>query len=355
MSAVLDPIGGKSSWRGAELTAKSSWQRALNSAEIAALERAVISVDALGLLPPRQRREDFPVPELANLFSWMTEQLEDGPGFVRLTGVPVKGKSSPDLRRLFWGFCTNFGEPIFQTIGGEVISELTDETGTGAAVSYTENGQVRNATAVVRSTAPLRFHADSCDVLALFCTNNAMSGGESKLVSSVALHDEIAKRRPDLLRVLYEPFWFTLDRGAEAAVDSGFPLPVFSHGPDGRLNMQYSRAHITEAQRISSVPRLTPRQIEAMDLIASICDEICLVAPFQTGDMQFMNQHLTLHGRNGYKDDPETNASRVLLRIWMSTPFSRELPAAHAAKWGDTKGGAVRGGALPGRSAVQYG
>jgi hypothetical protein len=41
-----------------------------------------------------------------------------------------------------------------------------------------------------------------------------------------------------------------------------------------------------------------------------------------------------------------------LLRIWLSTPFSRLLPEGHAVQWGDTRAGALRGGALAGKHAI---
>ena len=56
--------------------------------------------------------------------------------------------------------------------------------------------------------------------------------------------------------------------------------------------------------------------------------------------------------------DPDTGRDdsagdvRVLLRIWLSVPFSRALPDGHAVQWGDTRAGALRGGALVGRSAI---
>jgi hypothetical protein len=65
-----------------------------------------------------------------------------------------------------------------------------------------------------------------------------------------------------------------------------------------------------------------------------------------------MTQHVTYHGRTAFTDDRSTGNSRVLLRIWLSAPFSRALPEGHAIQWGDTRPGALRGGALVGRSAI---
>jgi len=95
--------------------------------------------------------------------------------------------------------------------------------------------------------------------------------------------------------------------------------------------------------------------VEAMDMIHEIVEEVCLEMPFETGDTQFMNQHVTYHGRISFTDDATTGAQRVLMRIWLSAPFTRSLPEGHAVQWGDTRAGAVRGGAVPGKSAIAHG
>ena len=88
-----------------------------------------------------------------------------------------------------------------------------------------------------------------------------------------------------------------------------------------------------------------------MDLMAAVAEEVCLEAPFEVGDLQFLNQHVTYHGRTAFQDGGPA-ARRVLLRIWLSAPFTRALPAGHAVQWGDVRAGALRGGAVVGRSAV---
>ena len=134
--------------------------------------------------------------------------------------------------------------------------------------------------------------------------------------------------------------------------DRVFPMAVFARAADGSFTSQYSRTYISQAQEVVEVPRLTPMQIEAMDLIHALGEEVCLRAPFEVGDMQFLNQHVTYHGRTQFTDDAASGARRVLLRIWLAAPFTRMLPAGHAVQWGDTRAGALRGGALVGRSAL---
>ncbi len=348
----LSPIDSPAAWRGEDLARSDAWRRVLTPTEIAALERAA---DQARTAPfPGFGRAAFPVPELAPLYAWMEQQLEHGPGVVRLSGLPTDRIAPEDLKRLFWGFCVNLGTPIYQTAAGEVLGEVKDETG-GIALDYNSGGAgpLVSARTVARSTGALRFHTDKCDLLCLLCATTAIAGGVSKIVSSVMIHNEIARRRPDLLRVLYEPFWRRRPLDEEGSRDdSVFPMAVFARTPDGSFTSQYSRTYINQAQEVPGVPPLTQAQNDAMDLLHEIGDEVCLHAPFEPGDMQFMTQHVTYHGRTAFTDDPAAGARRVLLRIWLATPFSRALPETHAVQWGDISGGALRGGAIVGRSAL---
>jgi hypothetical protein len=348
---TFGPIDSPAAWRGDELAASPAWRRALTVAEIAALERA--TAGARGAPLPGFGAAAFPVPELEPLFAWMIEQLERGPGVVRLTGLPAASMARDDLKRLFWGFCVNLGMPVYQTAAGEVLGEVKDETGTGAALTYDGPGPLKSARTIARSTGALRFHTDKTDMLCLLCATNAIEGGVSKVVSSVTLHNEMRRRRPDLLRVLYEPYWRMRPTDEEGDRDDRvFPMPVFARAADGSFSSQYSRTYISQAQEVPEVPRLTAMQTEAMDMIHAIGEEVCLHAPFEVGDMQFLNQHVTYHGRTQFTDDAATGARRVLLRMWLAGRFTRMLPDGHAIQWGDTRAGALRGGALVGRTAL---
>ena len=337
-------------WHGNDLRNSDAWRRRLTENEVASLIRAAeVSQDAPC---PGFGKWAFKVPELGPLLAWTARELEHGPGVVRITGVPVDRLPRDTLRRLFWGFCVNLGTPIYQTSAGEVLAEVKDETGSGVALDYNSGvGKLISARTVARSTGALRFHTDKCDLLSLLCVSNGIEGGVSKIVSSVAIHNEMARRRPDLLRVFYEPFWRMRPEDEEGdRPDRVFPMPVFARAADGSFTSQYSRTYINQAQEIEGVPPLTEQQNAAMDLLHEIGEEICLFAPFEPGDIQFMTQHVTYHGRTAFKN--AEGASRVLLRIWMSTPFSRLLPDGHAVQWGETRAGALRGGALVGRHAI---
>lgn len=355
MDHAIAPIGGAAAWRGnAELSARGFWPRCLTDAEIQALEAALAPVKAAGRQVPAIAREHFAIPALAPLLADLTEELERGAGVVRVSGLPVDRLSKEDLRTLFWGLCANVGTPLFQNTTGEVLAEVKDETGQGIAITGGEGGAVPSARARSRSTGSLRFHTDKCDLLCLLCASNGIAGGVSRVVSTIAIHDEMARRRPDLLAVLYEDFWRMrpADEEGHQHADRVFRMPVFSRAADGAFTSQYSRTYVEMAHAEPGVPPLRPEQVEAMDMLAALADELCAQAPFTPGDIQLLNQHVTYHGRTAYADDAASGAHRVLLRIWLAVPFSRALPDGHRVQWGATEAGALRGGAILGRSAI---
>lgn len=340
-------IGGAAAWTGAELRADpASWIMPLPG--VAKREIAAALAGLGERTPGHFDARHFPLPETAPFLQGVARALEEGRGVARLTGLDPRDYSAPDLKRVFWGLMCHIGTPLPQNTTGEIIGEVTDETGMGEA---REGGSARNRS---RSTAALRFHTDKCDLLTLLCASNGISGGLSRIVSTVAIQDEMARRRPDLLALLYQDYWRArpADEEGEGMASRPFPMPVFARGPDGAFTSQYSRTYVEMAQGQAGVPALTSAQTEALDVLAALAEELCIEIPFEPGQIQLMNQHVTYHGRTAYADDAAHGAKRNLLRIWLASPLSRALPAGHASQWGDVRAGALRGGAMPGRSAL---
>jgi hypothetical protein len=51
------------------------------------------------------------------------------------------------------------------------------------------------------------FHTDTGDIIALYILGEAECGGESNLVPIATVYNDIAKTRPDVIRLLAEPSW----------------------------------------------------------------------------------------------------------------------------------------------------
>ena len=116
------------------------------------------------------------------------------------------------------------------------------------------------------------FHTDGSDIVGLLCLATAKSGGESRIVSSLGVYNEILRRRPDLLDVLYEPMYWDRNDEQSEGEDPFFALPVFNDVA-GATRVFYIGWYIRDAQRHRQVPRLTSDQFEALELIESIANE----------------------------------------------------------------------------------
>lgn len=332
------------------MATRTDWICTLDDAQCSEIAEALSRVEDSGRPGLQFRRDDFPLPRTAPLLVAVRRELEDGAGVVRLRGLDVERYSEDQLRRVFWGIGCHIGIPLYQNPSGEIMGEVRDETRL-AVQSYTKEapGGVASSRARSRSNGPLRFHTDLCDVIALLCVRNASAGGISKIASSVTIYDEILKRRPDLARLLFQDYWRARPPDSEADnVSRLYALPVFAVH-DGKFTSQYSRTFVELAQQDPSVPRVTAAQDEALDLLAEVAEEVCLHAPFETGDIQLLNNHVTYHGRTAYDDDATTRRDRLLFRLWLATPDSRRLPPGFEVLWSATEPGAVRGGvAQPG-------
>lgn len=341
--AEAQPLTGRAGWYGKELEQSGAWIRSLNDAQRLEIDVALARVRRLPLFG--FHRDDFPLASTAELLAEISEELENGLGAVRLRGLPVERYSDDEIRQIFWGLGCHLGTAVYQNARGEIMGEVRDETKLpGKTYAPSEPGKIASSRARARSTGPLRWHTDRCDVIALLCVRNAKAGGISKLTSIVTIYNEILRRRPDLLELLCKDYWRARPSDEDGLTTSrAFALPVFGV-KDGKLTCQYSRTYVEQAQEFPEVPRITAAQNDALDLLAEVAEEVCLYSPFVPGDIQLLNNHVIFHGRTAYEDDGATHQERLLFRLWLSMPNSRRLPAGFEAFWGSTAPGAVRGG-----------
>src|SRR5262249_50387698 len=133
-----------------------------------------------------------------------------------------------------------------------------------------------------QSHQKLNYHTDSCDVVGLLVRRTAKSGGLSKIASSVAMHNQMLRERPDLVEALYRPWtMYSPDKGAEP-----WTQPFFSV-QDGRFCCKSGKLYVQLAQRqFPDLPRLTALQREAMDAFDEIPAraDFAFTMMFQPGD-----------------------------------------------------------------------
>jgi hypothetical protein len=327
------PVKGPSVWTRGDLACETDWIRPLDAADLEDIDRAMAATAGMHLLELDARR--FALPRFGRKLAAIAEELENGRGIVQIRGLPVARYSRDDCKRMIWGIGTHLGTGLSQSKRGDFLGEVTD---LGVEMA-------RSDARAYRSKGVSRFHTDRCDVVGLLCVVKARKGGESRVVSAPAVHNEVLRRRPDLLEVLYGDFHHSR-QGEEAAGEArSFASPVFAFR-DGKFASQMSFLYTESAQRFPEVPRMSEAQQEAMALIAQVADELYVESPFEPGDLQLLNNHLAWHCRTGYEDDDAPDKRRLLYRLWLATPNSRALPQKFLDSWGSIEPGAVRGGVI---------
>lgn len=312
---VRTPLDGASAWIGEDLVHSDEWVHTLTPAEIAELEAALAQVEARGLAIGEIRRADFPLPTLAPTIDSWADELDSGRGFVLVRGLPVDRYSEKAASIIYSGIGHHLGVPVSQNTDGDLLGHVRD---TGADP---DDPSVR----LYKTRAAQPYHTDGSDVVGLLCLRTAERGGASSIVSSVTVFNEVARRRPDLVELFFEPFYFDLYEQQAAGEKPYLAMPIASFFA-GRLYTMYIRFYIERAQRHPDVPRLTPRQVQLLDLIDEIArsSQFHLDMEFRPGDMQWLSNAVILHGRTAYEDDAA--APRHLLRLWLT--LHRHAPAA---------------------------
>ena len=344
MTGELPPEqSGPAAWYGPDMEARTDWIVPLDARDIAEIDAAMASPLARDADIAALTAADFPLPALSRKLGSVARELLQGRGFVLLRGLPVERYGMREAAMAFFGIGAHLGRARSQNAKGHVLGHVRD---LGLDV---KDPNVRIYQTHVRQT----FHTDSCDVVALLCLKTAKSGGLSALVSSTTIFNEMRRRRPDLLRLLFEPI--ATDRRGEvpAGMKPYFEIPVFNWH-QGHLSAIYQRQYIDSAQRFAAAPRLTPQHVEALNLFDALANDPALNMhmEFRPGDMQFVHNHTILHDRTGFEDWPEPERKRHLLRLWLALPGARPLPEVFAQRYGKVDVGDRGGIVLPSTASL---
>lgn len=336
MNARRTPLLGPDVWLGKEMEQRTDWIHVLAKDEIADLQRAIRALRSAGSEMYAVTAESFPLPVFSRRFAAISHDLEHGCGVANIRGIPTDTFSMEDLRWVLWGIGAHLGTAVSQNKIGEFFAEVKDY---GEQLGRPDSRGYRTASS-------LRFHTDRCDVVALLCARQCKEGGDSRIVSTPAIHNAMLERRPDLLDELFGPYHHSR-QSEEVPGESPFYVnPVFGVHK-GRFSSQYSRSYVESAQKFNATPRLRKEQDEALDMLAGLAEKLCMQTRMEPGDIQLLNNHVTYHSRTAITDYDEPDKKRLVYRLWLSTPESRELPAGYEVLWGHTQAGALRGGVTP--------
>jgi hypothetical protein len=264
-------------------------------------------------------KDEFAFGSLAAKLDAAYAEVRSGLGFTILRGLPLDDAFTLDeFRAAVWGIGLFFGGAMLsQNASGERITEVVDAT----AVDPTPR--------MYRSNVELRLHTDITDMLALACWHKAMDGGRSTIGSGISIHDEIARRDPHALALLYGGYHYHLlgEEADGAPPVTRYRVPVFAC-VDGQISVHYQRTGIAAGHRASGVP-LSDDDVHALDLFDEVArmPEFRLEFDLERGDMLVINNYTIMHARAGFTNYPEPERIRRFVRLWPAGPNFRKVPA----------------------------
>jgi len=303
------PVQSKAAWRSSELLkADQDWQQALTEEDIAELDQALQHTKSLGKPTGALKKDDFPLPTLSKKIAQWRAELKIGRGFQVISGVPVERWGREDSEIFFWCFGLHLGIPGAQNEDGDLLGHVRD---LNAPIDDKD-------TRLYKTNANIEYHCDAADVVGLLCLNKAKTGGKSRIVSSVAVYNEVLRRRSDLIHILYQPM--LVDTFGEGGVNYFPVVPCRYH--KGQLRTFYHIDYFRSARNYNGVRAFNNAEEELLNLYQEVASnaDFYLDMDLQPGDIQLLSNHSNLHARTDYVDYQDPARKRHLLRLWTSLP-----------------------------------
>jgi len=309
-TGTFHPIDNAAAWSGREMAQSSEWIYQLGSDEIADSLRLAAAVRATGKTAAELQRDDVALGALAPAVRRWREALHRGRGFLLVRGLPVDRMSEQEAAAVYWLLGGQLGTPVPQNFAGELLTDIRD---TGASPDDP-------STRLYKTRAEQDFHTDGADIIGLLCLKTSKSGGQSRIVSSVAVYNEVLRRRPDIAPLLFENFyWHYFEPQMPAPMH--FARPICAQRGGG-LNTAFIPWYIRRAQELPEVPPMSREQHDAIETMEQTANDpsLYLDMDFQPGDIQWLKNSVILHKRTAYQDWDEPERKRHLLRLWLAAP-----------------------------------
>jgi hypothetical protein len=305
-------IATPNAWTNRGIGGKAGLTYQLTRAQLAAFDELLAQTRHL---KPRQvTRADFRHHEIDALTAWLSETIRHGRGVVLLSGLSRETHSEEDMERIYWGIGTHLGDAATQSALGDRLGHVRHVKDDPVARGY-------------RGNQELTPHTDSHGVVGLMCLQRAESGGLSRMVSALAIHNEILNTRPELLEPLYEGYYYAVSEAAFSArpVTAG-KIPVFCC-VDGLVSCNYVRYFMERAAELrgETLPAKLTAALDYFDTLAKR-DDIGVEFMLEPGEMLLWHNFQMLHARESYQDSPAH--TRHLLRLWLQVANDRPVADA---------------------------
>ncbi|KAJ5286700.1 hypothetical protein N7478_002386 [Penicillium angulare] len=261
-------------------------------------------------------KNNFRVPVLAPYLETLRLDLINGKGFILFKGFPVQKWGNHKSAVAYMGLGTYLGYFVSQNSRGHVLGHVKD-----LGEDATQIDKVR----IYRTNARQFFHADDSDIVGLLCIAKALEGGESDLVSSHNVYNNLAVERPDVLKTLTEPIWYFDRKGETSKGEDEYirTSVIYLERDNGRVYTKWDPYYVRSLTRFSDagiIPPLSAAQTEAIQVLEDTCNKLSLHMVLDIGDIQFLSNAHILHARTAYTDHAPPAPRRHLMRLWLATP-----------------------------------
>lgn len=259
-------------------------------------------------------------------------ELEHGSGVLLHDSALLRGLAEDEFQRVFRAFCQWLGRTVAINRNGEYLKEVRD-LGLRDARDAPQRGHL--------TSQELAFHSDRADLTVLACWSPARRGGAFRIRSSADVLATLEAANPAWLPLLGQPIPHDLrDEG-----DADYALvPLLTETPRTfvlryirKFNESVTRHGLSLAPQVRSMLDGLDEAIERADGYAEL--------DFSKGMLVLVNNHTTLHARTEFSDDERQR--RCLLRCWLSSEFTRELPESFLPLFHQVAAGSLRGGIRP--------
>jgi alpha-ketoglutarate-dependent taurine dioxygenase len=255
-------------------------------------------------------------------------KLETDTGLAVVDRFPVERYRAEENRAIGWLLAAMLGQVVAQKANGARLYDVKD---TGQALGYGVRRSVTNLGQPFHTDGGWLWKAPA--FVGLFCLESALEGGLSRFVSLVTAHNELRRRRPDLLARLYRSF--SWDRQGEHAPSDVrvSSQPVYEY-EDGTLASRYYEDYIVNGHKLAGT-ELDGEGREALEAMREVVDDPANWVEFhiEKGQLQYLNNRQFAHSRTGFKDagTPEPGTGRHMLRLWNRDEGSSDLEGRPAA------------------------
>ena len=268
----------------------------------------------------------FRLPISIELMRRVKEKLDDSPGFAVIDRIPLENFSHGEATAIYWLLACLLSRPVAQDLEGNVLVEVKDLSDDAPAPDAPlppkeqHYERLANGARGQYTNSRLVLHTDGAPSLrepnyvGLLCLQEAMTGGESRVLSWHTAFTEMRRTHPELVGRGFRAFLHHRQKQHAPGAPEVISKPLFFH--DGRLKVCYSSRTVRTGYQTVGKPmdKEGLRFLDAMDEILAR-DDLKFCFSMAAGQMQFINNWELGHERTEYQDCADVEKKRCMIRL----------------------------------------